>query len=598
MPAPASEPQPEEPRTETTLTTRVRINIPGSRPIPPVVMRTPMGADAEDPERAGSMPRPPEPEPESVAEEPAAERPRSDWFAPRKPAAPGVSRGPAGPDTPAGFAGPPDPGGAGGGERPGLPYFSKSPQRGAGAGVAGPTGPTTGPVAGTSSLEPPLDAWPTGESLAVPPPMVSDDTAVLTPQQPIPEFPPGAKYPQPQGPVIGLEQDGPFGPAFENVSGHTLNSGIPVVPAEHSRSPFPPGPAGGAGSRSSDGTSPYTPSLSPSLESAAVVPSPDPAPPATPGRKGRSKLGTATAGLVILAGITYGAGLLMNHSDVPKGSTVLGVNIGGGTRDEAVNKLDAALGKRVNTPIQLSVDGRKTELRPAAAGLSLGTQATVQEAAGSDYNPVSVIGSLFGSARVVDPVLPTDEEKLSVVLTDLAGDSGSASEGMVKFEPGRAVAVPGKAGKALDVNRSMVAVRDAYRTQVQTGIPRTVVLPVVSRRPTISRTEIDRAMKEFAKPAMSGLITIKAGAKQIQFGPERSLPEILSMKAVNGRLVEVYNKPAITQLLDGVFDGIMITKGDGKKHQLTADDVAHAMQTVLLGRTPAERTATIDLNPS
>jgi hypothetical protein len=30
---------PEEKKTETTMTTRIRINIPGSRPIPPVVMR-------------------------------------------------------------------------------------------------------------------------------------------------------------------------------------------------------------------------------------------------------------------------------------------------------------------------------------------------------------------------------------------------------------------------------------------------------------------------------------------------------------------------------------------------------------------------------
>lgn len=38
--------RPEEVKTETTLTTRIRINIPGSRPIPPVVVRTPV-ADAE-----------------------------------------------------------------------------------------------------------------------------------------------------------------------------------------------------------------------------------------------------------------------------------------------------------------------------------------------------------------------------------------------------------------------------------------------------------------------------------------------------------------------------------------------------------------------
>ncbi|MGW0204514.1 hypothetical protein ACWDZ8_01350, partial [Streptomyces sp. NPDC003233] len=38
--------RPEEKKTETTLTTRIRINIPGSRPIPPVVVRKPVG-DAE-----------------------------------------------------------------------------------------------------------------------------------------------------------------------------------------------------------------------------------------------------------------------------------------------------------------------------------------------------------------------------------------------------------------------------------------------------------------------------------------------------------------------------------------------------------------------
>ncbi|MCU7823020.1 hypothetical protein KSNIM_15375, partial [Kitasatospora sp. DSM 101779] len=51
------------PRTETTLTTRVRINIPGSRPIPPVVVRSPVkneeppagpGAPRQRAEAAGS----------------------------------------------------------------------------------------------------------------------------------------------------------------------------------------------------------------------------------------------------------------------------------------------------------------------------------------------------------------------------------------------------------------------------------------------------------------------------------------------------------------------------------------------------------------
>ncbi|MFD7719312.1 hypothetical protein [Streptomyces sp. NPDC059814] len=39
----------------------------------------------------------------------------------------------------------------------------------------------------------------------------------------------------------------------------------------------------------------------------------------------------------------------------------------------------------------------------------------------------------------------------------------------------------------------------------------------------------------------------------------------------------------------------MVTKSDGTKRQLSADDVAVAMKSALVGRTPAERTVTIDL---
>ncbi|MYV54744.1 hypothetical protein GT042_19970, partial [Streptomyces sp. SID3212] len=329
-----------------------------------------------------------------------------------------------------------------------------------------------------------------------------------------------------------------------------------------------------------------------------ATPRPKAAAAPAPRKKGRSKLVLLTVALVVAAGGLYGAGLLMNHSAVPKGTTVLGVDIGGGTRDQAVNTLDDRLGKLAATPMELSVGGKTEKLPPDKAGLTLDSQATVRNAAGSDYNPVSVIGSLFGGKRIVEPVIPVDEEKLSVALTDLAGVSGSAREGTIRFEPGKAVAVPGKAGESLDVQRSMLSVRDAYRAQVQTGKVAVVELPVVTRQPSISQAEIDRAMKEFAEPAMSDLVTIQAGGKQIQFGPAKSLPKILSMKAVDGKLVEYYDRKAIDQLLEGVFDGITITRADGQEHPVNSADVALAMQKALRGKTPAERTQEIDLDPS
>ncbi|MEU5368604.1 hypothetical protein ABZ362_06380 [Streptomyces sp. NPDC005951] len=676
-------PRPGEPRTETTLTTRIRINIPGSRPIPPVVMRTPMAASdisgdgGSDTERTGATPRPgtpptapgpgasagagspdrsggpsagsnggapadrprdggPAADP-APGEKPAREKSGSDWFAPRKapaagPAAAGQGTGaPGGPGGPGaggpagaggqggpGGPGAPDSGGLGGAggapdggagrSRPDLPYFSDAPQSGGGPGAPGsgparsaldsygteppgggpratpgpgartpgPSGPTTGPVTGSSSLTPNLDGVPGlgGPGPMVPgtpggvPPRMSDDTAILTPQAPAPEPGPGG-----------------------HVSGDTLTSGIPVVPSEP-RATFPGGP-GTPGAPVTGHGGPGGPGV-PTPGPAAPRPAPQASAPA-PAKKGRSKLVLLGVAAVALLGIAYGAGLLLNHAEVPKGTTVLGVDIGGGTKEEAVTKLEAALGERAKAPMTLSVDGEEEKLDPEKAGLTLDSQETVRGAAGSDYNPVSVIGSLFGGERPADPVIPVDEEKLGVALTDLAGASGSANDGTIRFEPNKAVAVPGKPGKTLDAGQSLISVRDAYRAQVQTGKANVVELPVTTSEPTITQAELNRAMKEFAEPAMSGLITIKAGPKQIQFGPARSLPQILSMKPVDGRLVDVYDKKAIDTLLDGVFDGIMAVKADGKQHQIGPDDVAQAMKTALAGKTPAERTVTISL---
>ncbi|MEU8527267.1 hypothetical protein AB0C77_16985 [Streptomyces sp. NPDC048629] len=644
--------QPDEPRTETTLTTRIRINIPGSRPIPPVVVRKPVSETSQQPaadQQAAAAPAPSapagRPAPEAAPEPQAGQdesKATSSWFAPRKTGpAPAAPAAPTPTPTPAPGPGPVSgPGGPGGAQgQPGMPYFSDATQQGGGPqGLGGPQGP--GGPQGLGGPGAPMGPGGPGPGAPMGP---GGPGAPMGPGGPGPGAPMGPGGPGLPGaqdrptPSLGVRPPaGPTGPttgpvtgaanlgvprmsdetfqlssvsqeellaagADGHVSGDTLTSGIPVVPPENrgaanplaprlSDGPDPmqfsapdfPGPAS-----ASDGGRPG----SPSRPAAAARPAPS-----APAKKGRSKLVLVAFGVVGLAGVAYGAGLLLNHADVPKGTTVLGVDIGGGTKEEAVAKLDAAFGARATAPLKLSVEGKQEELAPDKAGLSLDSQATVRAAAGSDYNPVSVIGSLFGGERKAEPFIPVDEEKLAVALSDIAGASGSAKEGTIKFEPGRAVAVPGKAGKGLDVARSVVSVKDAYRAYVQTGRAKVVELPVTTREPTISQAELDRAMKEFAKPAMSGLITIKAGAKEIKFGPAKSLPKILSMQAIDGRLVEVYDKKAIDELLDGVFDGIMITKADGKKHQVSADDVAFVMKDALVGKTPAQRTKTIDLN--
>ncbi|MGV9990456.1 hypothetical protein [Streptomyces sp. NPDC003374] len=716
--------QPEERKTETTLTTRIRINIPGSRPIPPVVVRKPVNSESAaetaggpkgSAEETGSLPKPQAPEaaPAAAAQPPAAEpaapaeeKPTSDWFAPRKspankpgqggdsanggglstgsggPAAgpgpgaagpgqgatapgragtPGASGTLGAPGTPgsgsgAGGAGPVTgrpggvtgsmnlpggsrsgstggsglPGATGGPVAPGhgggtgsfdvtealtagsrprsgsgeprrdeprrdeLPYFADGRPGGPGAaggpgapgGPQGPAGPTGGPVTGDGPLLPPgmgpeadftvPPAPGTGAPAARPGGGLSDDTAVLTPQFTAPE---------PGGPGYGGRPD--------NVSGHTVTSGIPVVPPGPNapfgqNAPFGPGTGG-------DGPRTHTPPKAPQPGGQSTAPAAKPA--ARPAKKkGRSKLVLLAGGVVAVAGVAYGAGLLMNHSDVPKGTTVLGVDIGGGTRDDAVKKLDDAFAGRVKQPLKLTVDGKTVTLAPDKAGLQFDTQATASAAAKSDYNPVSVIGSLFGNHRVVEPVMPVDEEKLQVALRNAAGGAGTLTDGTIKFEPGKAVAVYGKAGKGVDTAGSTDAVAKAYRTQVETGRGTPVPLPTTTRQPTVSDAEVDRMMKAFARPAMSALVTVRTdAAHQVSFSPQKSLWKFVRVKAIDGKLVEYYDKTALKELYGGAFDGVTIARGTGQKTPVTVDDVIGALRPAL--RSTTNRVGVIDTNP-
>ncbi|CAL9459469.1 hypothetical protein SUDANB145_02608 [Streptomyces sp. enrichment culture] len=460
----------------------------------------------------------------------------------------GGLRGPAGPGTPGGLRAP---GAPGGGPRPMGP-----------GGIMGGLGATTGP--NTSATPDPLGT-PTAPGAGL-----SDDTAILTPQTPAPHPPGGVPFGNP-----------------DNVSGDTVTSGIPVVPGDTSVPFQGGGPVGGPSAQ----TPPARPEPAAAAAPAAA------AKPAPAKKKGRRKLPLLVGAVIVGGGLVYGAGLLMNHSDVPKGTTVLGVDIGDSTRDDAVEKLDATFEKRVNKELKLTVDGETVSLKPDQAGLQFDTQATVDIAAQSDYNPVTVIAALFGNHRVVNPVMPVDEEKLQAALEDAAGGSGSMTEGTIEFKSGKAVAVYPKAGQGIDAEKSADAVTQAYRTQVETGSSAAVKVATTAKQPEITKAEVDREMKEFAEPAMSANVVVQTDAAHtIEMSPQNSLWKFLRVTAVNGKLVDKPDLDALEELYGQTFDGVLIARANGEKTEVTPEDVYGALRQALLSRT--DRVAVIDTNPS
>ncbi|MFD3451865.1 hypothetical protein ACFWVC_06750 [Streptomyces sp. NPDC058691] len=628
-----------EPRTETTLTTRVRINIPGSRPIPPVVVRTTVDGAAEGEATASPAAgpsaepaQPPagwtaggdngalgagQPEP-SPAPAPAAEpeapaqgaKPTSDWFAPRKaapapqapeaaPPAPAPAPGPAQdfaapeitqplqlgdlPSRPTGQdRGPGRPGGPGapgGAPRPGIPYLTDGPMGPGGPGVpgprpfpgqAGPGGPGGpggfGDPAGPGA---PAPGGPGTPFRGFQPPAGPTAGPVTGDMRIPPAGPAGAPH--------GAPSPSPFPTAFpppgERLSGDTVVSGIPAVPPGGPQVTRPVPAAGGDAYHFQE----------------------DDEPAAKP--KGRSKLILAGVAVVVLLGIAYTAGLLMDHSDVPAGTTVYGVEIGGKSKDEAAAALDAELGPRKNTAITVTVGDQTRKLKPSAAGLVLDTDATVRDVAHRDYNPVTVIGSLFGGTRDVDPVVDTDKDKLRAQLEKLSdGLGGAGSEGKVTFVSGKAVAVAGKPHQAIDVAGSVDKVTAAYGTQIATGKPGLVTLAATTVEPKVTQAALDEAVKGFGKTAMSGFVYVKAGGgAPVPFSPERSLSEILSMVPdKDGNLTPYIDTKVLKGLYGGAFDGVLVTRGDGSKTAVTPQDVASAMLPALRTDDPSKKTVTVE----
>ncbi|MEU9121420.1 hypothetical protein AB0C96_16465 [Streptomyces sp. NPDC048506] len=700
--APGAADRPDEPKTETTLTTRIKINIPGSRPIPPVVVRKPVGEESgmnaaaaaggsagsrgapraargseRTAERTANTPRP-----DAAADEAAAGRTdqTSDWFAPRK-----AQSGPSGSSSTTGshaapsgsssttgsHAAPPAPGGGTPPrgkpqQRPDLPYFSDGPapqgapspydddarpagaapfdggpQDGAARGDAapfgatpaadspfdraaqagspfdaptglprdhspfdapagGPSGPTAGPARGDAALNlPPGFSDPLAGSGATTrsTPQIHDDTAELTPQPPAPLAGPGSGHGPGGGISGGLPgsqagaapagptgrrgaKSGPAGATSgsrDRLSGDTLVSGIPATPgADGPASPFATSP-GGTG------------------ESAAPKPRPKIPEPINPPKKGRNKLVLVGVGVVVLAGVAYGAGLLLDHADVPNGTTALGVDIGGTTKDDAVRKLEAALKDRRTAPLKLTVDGKAVTLDPAKAGLDIDPQATVRKAAGRDYNPVSVIGSLFGGTRTAEPAMVVDNEKLQVALENLAGPAGAAADGGITFENGRAVAHYGSPHKAIDVKASEQKVSDAYRDRATNGTDAPIVLAAGTQQPRVSKAAVDKAMKQYAEPAMAGMVTVRTDpGHTVSFSPQKSIPKFLSFKiGSDGELVPYYDRAVLRELYGDTFNGVLLTKGDGSKKPVSVEEVASAVGKALQGTTAAQRVQTI-----
>ncbi|MFG2975502.1 VanW family protein [Streptomyces sp. NPDC048331] len=330
----------------------------------------------------------------------------------------------------------------------------------------------------------------------------------------------------------------------------------------------------------------------------------------------RIALPVTVGGAVVLGlGGLYGTALAVG-GDIDQGTRVLGVDLGGMSRAEARRTLTRELGPAAAAPITLKIGDRVEKADPAALGLSLDTEATVDSAVRAGSGPVAVVGSLFASgSREVAPVIGMNEQTARAAVDRLGRTTEQqVRDGAIAFDHGTAKSVTPLPGVSLVEDKAVDTLRAAYLKPDKGP----VVLPVARTEPRVGAEETGRAMRQFAEPAMSGPVTLTVAGKRMSITPT-VLGEHLKMRADGqGRLVpdldskSLLADPAVAPTIDAVThpprdaapglaaDGSVVIADQGRAgRQVTQETLGQAVLP-LLTRSGAARSgevATVAVQP-
>ena len=251
---------------------------------------------------------------------------------------------------------------------------------------------------------------------------------------------------------------------------------------------------------------------------------------ADPSRRRRLAL-LIVGGVVALLLLGWGAAYAAVGGELARGATVLGVPVGGLTPAQAEEVLAEQLPDLVGGAIPVTVEDESFDVVPAEAGLAVDVPATVDDVPGASAGPVSLVRALLGAGEV-EPVVAVDQPALESAVAGIAELADREPvEGAVGFADGVPVPTEAVTGRTLDQAGSADAVAEAF------PLPEApVALPVAEVEPVVTQAEVDRAMQEFAVPAMSGPVTVVAGDRSVEL-PAAAIGEALTMPPdAEGRL--------------------------------------------------------------
>ena len=232
-----------------------------------------------------------------------------------------------------------------------------------------------------------------------------------------------------------------------------------------------------------------------------------------PERKSRRGWIIAGASVALAAGLYAGAAAFIG-SQIPANTTVHGVNVGSLSPEAARQVLAHQLVPEAAKPVAVAVNGKQESLDPAAAGLGLDLEGTLDGLTGFDLNPAHLFQRVTGQLHI-EPTLSVDEEKLRVAVESLAPKfAAKTTEGVLAFEGAKPVLTKPVTGVVLDVDKSVQTLGDSWFDAADP-----VQLPATLTAPKTSAKTLEAALEDVAKPLVSGPIKLTDGTSTTTLSP-------------------------------------------------------------------------------
>lgn len=249
---------------------------------------------------------------------------------------------------------------------------------------------------------------------------------------------------------------------------------------------------------------------------------------------GKILLGVLLGVLAVLLAI-YLADLAMNRGNVPRGTAVGGVEIGGMSHDEATAKLEAELGETASNPVTVKAATQSSQLVPAESGLGIDWEATVASAGEESANPFTRLAGLFRT-REVDIVSTVNEAALTPQLERVAGELHlDPADGAIAIDGGEAKVTEPVPGQEVDKTELFERVTTGWLN------PDGVEVEPREIEPAIGDQAIKEALDGPVKAALSGALTLHGRDGVDGVIAQERIGEVVQFPNVDGKIAPEVN---------------------------------------------------------